>query len=178
MKFTKIISNPPFGKIGVDITNIIMDEIPHEDIVILGTRAMLCKHNERLALEYCYIEDYVLNPVIKCKWVRQIILLGYKGCCKVIPAICYRSNLKEKPNEIRVQFSYTHGGQTRISLNTLLTRSRETAVMISLSDEDYEYLKEHWAEMDYVQRFWWLHEHGLYNRFVPIDLIKNLYTEY
>lgn len=168
MKFTKIIANPPFAKIGVDITKVIMNEIPHEDIVILGTRAMLSNHNERLALEYIYIEDYILNPPTKCKWVRQIILLGYKGSCKVTPSKQYKSSTPEQPNEIRVDFSSAKGGEMRILFDTLLTRNRKTSMMISLTDEDYEYLKEHWAEMDYVERFWWLHDHGLYSRFEPI----------
>lgn len=60
MRFTKILSNPPFGKIGVDITNIIMNEIPYQDIVILGTRTMLSKYCDKLALEYAYIEGYIL----------------------------------------------------------------------------------------------------------------------
>lgn len=173
MKFTKIIANPPFAKIGVDITNIIMDKIPHEDIVILGTRAMLCKHNESLALEYCYIENYVLNPVTKCKWVRQIILLGHKGRCKVLPTTYYMSSSEVKPNEIRLAFSDFQGGQNRISLNTLLTRSRFTSFMISLSNEDFRYIKEHYDDMSYVERFWWLHDHGLYKQFVPIEEENN-----
>lgn len=173
MEFTKIIANPPFGKIGVDITNIIMDEIPHEDIVILGTRAMLCKHNERLELEYVYIEEHILDPATECKWVKQIILLGYKGRCKVVPATYYRSSSEVKPNEIRFAFSEAFRGKSRMLFETLLTRNRETSMMISLSDEDYEYLKEHWTEMDYVERFWWMHDHGLYSRFVPIQEENN-----
>lgn len=173
MKFTKIISNPPFGKIGVDITNIIMDEIPHEDIVILGTRNMLCKHNERLELEYVYIEGYTLSPVTKCKWVRQIILLGHKGRCKVLPTTYYGSTSEVKPNEIRLAFSDPRGGQNRISLKTLLKRSRFTSYILSLSDEDFRYIKEHWDDMSYVERFWWLHDHGLYKQFVPIQEENN-----
>lgn len=173
MKFTKIIANPPFGKIGVDITNIIMNEIPHQDIVILGTREMLLKHCDKLALKYCYIENYMLNPITKCKWVRQMILLGYKGSCNVLPATYYGSKSEVKPNEIRFAFSEVFRGKSRTLFDTLLTRNRKTSMMISLSDEDYEYLKEHWVEMDYVERFWWMHDHGLYNRFVPIQEENN-----
>lgn len=168
MKFTKIIANPPFGKIGVDITNIIMDKIPHEDIVILGTREMLCKHNERLELEYVYIEDYILEPVTKCKWVRQLILLGHKGRCKVVPTTYYGSSSEVKPNEIHLAFSDFQRGQNRISLNTILSRNRFTSCMLSLSDDDFRYIKEHWNDMSYVERFWWLHDHGLYKQFLPI----------
>ena len=173
MKFTKIISNPPFGKIGVGITNIIMDEIPHEDIVILGTRNMLCKHNEILELEYVYIENYILEPVTKCKWVRQIILLGHKGRCKVLPNTYYTSSSEVKPNEIRLAFRDAQGGENRTLLDTLLTRNRETSMMISLSDMDFRYIKEHWDDMSYVERFWWLHDHGLYKQFVPIQEENN-----
>lgn len=168
MNFTKILANPPFGKIGVDITNIIMNKIPHEDIVILGTRAMLCKHNEHLVLEYVYIEDYILEPVTKCKWVQQIVLLGYKGCCKVIPDITYGPNSEVKPNEIRFAFSEASRGKSRMLFDTLTTRSRLTSMMLSLTDEGYEYLKKHWNGMSYVERFWWLHDHGMYSQFIAI----------
>lgn len=62
MHFDNIISNPPYGSIGVDIVSKIMYDVPHNDISILGTRAMLCKHNKHLALEYVYIERYTLSP--------------------------------------------------------------------------------------------------------------------
>ena len=166
MNFTKIIANPPFGKIGVDITNILINEIPHEDIVTLGTRSMLCKHNEHLALEYVYIEDYILEPATKCKWVQQIILLGYKGCCKVIPDIAYGPNSEVKPNEIRFAFSEAIRGKSRMLFDTLTTRNRLTSMMLSLSDKDYEYLGSHWGGMSYVERFWWLHDHGMYSQFL------------
>lgn len=169
MKFTKIIANPPFGKIGVDITNIIMNEIPHQDIVILGTRAMLCKHNERLELEYVYIEDYILEPATKCKWVQQIVLLGCKGRCKVVPTTYYGSSSEVKPNEIRFAFSEATRGKSRMLFDTLTTRNRLTSMMLSLSDEDYEYLRTHWCDMSYIERFWWLHDHGMYSQFVPIQ---------
>ena len=146
-----------------------MNEIPHEDIVILGTRAMLLKHCDKLALEYCYIENYVLNPITKCKWVRQMILLGYKGCCKVIPSKDYEYNRPEQPNEIRFDFNSVGGGRLSESLNCLFTRSRKSSKMLSLSDEDFRYIKEHWYDMSYVERFWWLHDHGLYKQFLPIQ---------
>lgn len=100
-------------------------------------------------------------------------MLGYKGSCKVIPSKQYTSSTPEQPNEIRVDFSSVKDGQIGTSLNFLQTRNRETSMMISLSDEDYEYLKEHWAEMERVERFWWMHDHGLYSRFVPIQEENN-----
>lgn len=166
MNFDCIIANPPYGKIGCDIVNKIMYDVPYKDISLLGTLAMLGNHNKRLALEYVYIGDYVLNPVCKVKWVQQLILLGHKGSCTVVPATYYRHNEEVKPNELRIEFSSTGKGTTHETLNPLLTRNRTTSIMISVSDEDYEYIKQHWDGMSFVDRFWWLHDHGLYKRFI------------
>lgn len=165
MFFDCIIANPPYAKIGCDIVKKIMYDVPHKDISLLGTRAMLAKHNDRLALEYVYIEEYVLNPVCKVKWVSQLILLGHKGSCKVIPATCYRWK-EVKSNELRIAFSLEGKGISHETLVPLLTRNRATSLILSVSDEDYEYIKTHWDDMPYVDRFWWMHDHGLYKRFV------------
>ncbi len=166
MKPDLIIANPPYAKIGCDIVNKIMYDVPHNDISLLGTTAMLCKHNNHLALEYVYIEGYVLNPVCKVKWVQQLILLGHKGNCKAIPSKCERHNGEIKSNEIRVPFPMARAGNIHLSWETLLTRSRVTSWIISVPDEDYEYIKEHWGKMNAIQRFWWFHDHGLYKRFI------------
>lgn len=166
MTFDQIYSNPPFGKIGVDIVNKITKEIPYNDISILGTTAMLSKHNDVLALEYAYIEDYTLSPVTKCKWVAQLIMLGHKGKCDVVPSKAYSGRKEEKPNEIRISFGSSGVGKVHASLNCILTRNRDTSIIMSLSDEDYEYIKEHWDEMIDVERFWWLVDKGFYKKYV------------
>ena len=167
MKFDHIYSNPPFGKIGVDIVNKITEEIPYNDISLLGTTAMLSKHNDCLDLEYVYIEDYTLNPVTKCKWVSQLILLGHKGECDVVPSKAYCGQRKEeKPNEFRVTFGAEGSGLFYGTIYTRTTRNRDTSTILSLSDEDYEYIKKHWDEMPHVERFWWLVDRGLYKKYV------------
>lgn len=166
MFFDCIIANPPYAKIGCDIVKKIMYDVHHKDISLLGTRAMLGKHNKRLALEYVYIEEYVLNPVCKVKWVQQLILLGHKGSCKVVPATYYSYKEEVKPNELRFGFAQKGSGMLRGTLNSTITRNRATSLMLSVSDEDYEYIKTHWDDMPYVDRFWWMHDHGLYKRFV------------
>ncbi len=167
MTFDHIITNPPYGKIGCDITKTLLNDIPHKEISILGTRTMLCKHNDHLALEYVYIEDYILEPPTKCKWVSQIILLGHDGKCTIIPLTSYQGNREEeKPNELRIPFIRKTSGNIGGSINTFLTRNRATSEILSLSDEDYEYVKAHWDEMDILERFWWLHDHGFYRRFI------------
>ena len=167
MTFDCIYSNPPFGKIGVDIVNKITKEIPYNDISILGTTAMLSKHNDCLALEYTYIENYTLKPVTKCKWVGQLILLGHKGGCDVIATSRYnRITKEEKPNEIRIPFSGHAKGVVVGCIKAITTRNRDTSTIMSLSDEDYEYIKKHWDDMDYVERFWWLVDRGLYKKYV------------
>lgn len=167
MKFDHIYSNPPFGKIGVDIVNKITSEIPYNDISILGTTAMLSKHNDILALEYAYIANYTLNPVTKCKWVNQLILLGYKGECDVIAHSVYSGRAKEeRPNEIRIPFSDHTKGLIVGCTKVITTRNRDTSTILSLSDEDYEYIKEYWDDMPYVERFWWLVNMGMYKKYV------------
>ena len=167
MTYDCIYSNPPFGKIGVDIVNKITKEIPYNDISILGTTAMLSKHNDQLALEYVYIEGYTLSPVTKCKWVAQLILLGHKGKCDVISHSKYSGRAKEeRPNEVRIPFSDTGKGVVTECSKIITTRNRNTSIILSLSDEDYEYIKEHWDDMSYVERFWWLVDKGLYKKYV------------
>jgi len=167
MNFDNILANPPYGKIGCDIVNKIMHDVPHKDISLLGTVTMLGKHNKRLALEYVYIGDYVLNPVCKVKWVSQTILLGHKGSCNVVSATYYEGHrVEEKPNEIRVPFLRASSGVVRGSLKTFLVRNRATSLIMSVSDEDYEYIKTYWDGMNIIERFWWLHDHGLYKRFI------------
>ena len=164
MTFDHIYSNPPFGKIGVDIVNKITKEIPYNDISILGTTSMLSKHNDVLALEYVYIEDYTLNPVTKCKWVTQLILLGHKGKCDVIPIKCINHPKEILPNEIRTPFTARGGGRMSVSFSCITTRNRDTSIILSLSDEDYEYIKVHWDNMSRVELFWWLLDRGLYSK--------------
>ena len=166
MTFDHIYSNPPFGKIGVDIVNKITKEIPYNDISILGTTAMLSKHNDCLALEYVYIESYTLNPVTKCKWVSQLILLGYKGSCDVVPSKKCNGRKEEMPNEIRIPFSDIAKGRVMECSKIITTRNRDTSTIMSLSYEDYEYIKEHWDGMDYIQRFWFMVEKGFYKKYV------------
>lgn len=167
MKFDCIIANPPYAQIGCDIVNKLLYEVSHEDISLLGTTAMLSKHNKRLALEYAYVADYVLNPLCRVGWVQQIILLGYKGKCKAIPAKCYQGcRVGIKPNEIRIWFSSQYNGRISQSLESILTRKRETSFILSLSDDDYEYIKNHWDDMNYIERFWWFVDRGFYKRFI------------
>ena len=166
MRFDNIIGNFPYGKIGVDITNFILKEISYNDISLLGTTAMLSKHNDVLALEHVYIEGYTLSPVTKCKWVVQLILLGHKGKCDVIPGKLINHPKEIMPNEIRMAFSLRRSGNMRVTLKSILTRNRDTSIILSLSDKDYEYIKKHWDGMSYVERFWLLVDKGLYKKYV------------
>lgn len=171
MTFDNIIANPPYSKLGVDIVNKIIKEVPYRDISILGTRAMFKKHNDVLNIEYVYIENYTLSPVTKCKWVKQIILLGHKGQCSVIPKRSYDSRYvkSEQPNEIRITFSNVASGALCMTLSNILYRKQSNSVMLSLSDGDYEYIKAHWDNMTLVERFWWLHDHGFFKRYITIN---------
>lgn len=166
MTFDHIIANPPYGKIGVDITNKILNDIEYKDISILGTSAMLSKHNDCLSLEYVYIEGRTLSPITKCPWVCQLILLGHKGSCTVIKSVHIPRNMEVQPNEIRIPFNYQGSGQVRAKIDIMLTRNRNTSIIISISDKDMEYVKAHWGNMNYVERFWWLVEHRFYNKYI------------
>lgn len=171
MIFDNIIANPPYSKLGTDIVNKIIKEVSYRDISVLGTRAMFKKHNDVLDIEYIYIENHILSPVTKCKWVKQIILLGHNGQCKVIPKRSYlaRDVKSEQPNEIRITFSNEGNGMFRMTLSNLLSRKRSTSMMLSLTDSDYEYIKAHWGNMTLVERFWWLHDQGFFKRYITIN---------
>ena len=165
MTFDNIIANPPYSKIGCDITKYILGNVPYGDISMLGTRAMFRKHNDVLNIEYVYIKDWVLNLLSKVEWVKQVILLGHKGHCEVVPSKASRHHYLERPNEIRVPFILECTGDLHISLNCLLTRSRKTSNLLYLSDGDYEYITAHWDNMTSIERFWWLYDKGLYTRY-------------
>ena len=166
MTFDNIIANPPYSKIGCDITKYILDNVSYRDISMLGTREMFRKHNDVLNIEYVYITDWVLNPISKVKWVEQVILLGHKGHCEVVPTRASHHHSPERPNEIRVPFTLGYSGHFHVSLNCLLTRNIKTSYILYLSDEDYEYIKTHWGNMTYVERFWWLVDRGIYKKYV------------
>ena len=171
MTFDNIIANPPYSKIGTDIVNKIIKEVSYRDISILGTRAMFRKHNDVLNIEYVYIADYTLSPVAKCKWVQQIVLLAHKGQCSVIPR---RSRMarylkSEQPNEIRISFSNEGNGRFKMALSNILYRKRSTSTILLLNDGEYEYIKAHWDNMTGIERFWWLHDHGFFNRYITIN---------
>ena len=171
MTFDNIIANPPYSKIGTDIVNKIIKEVSYRDISILGTRAMFKKHNDVLNIEYVYITDYTLSPLTKCKWVKQIVLLGYKGQCSFIPKRSHHArDLKsEQPNEIRIPFSRECTGMFNMSLSNILYRKRSTSIILSLNDGDYEYIKKHWDNMTCIERFWWLHDHVFFNNYITIN---------
>lgn len=171
MTFDNIIANPPYSKIGCDITKYILYNVSYKDMSMLGTRAMFKKHNDVLNIEYVYIENYTLSPVTKCKWVQQLILLGHKGQCEVIPKRSYdfRRVKSEQPNEIRISFSKECTGMLNTSLSNILNRERSTSIMLSLNDGDYEYIKTYWGNMTNIERFWWLHDHGFFNSYLTIN---------
>lgn len=169
MTFDNIIANPPYSNIGAYILNKIIKEVPYRDISILGTRTIFKKHNNALNIEYVYIEDYILSPLTKCKWVKQVILLGHKGQCSFIPRRSFREPKTEQPNEIRITFSSESSGMFHMTLSNIISRKRSTSIILSLSDEGYEYIKAHWDNMTGVERFWWLHDHGFYNRYITIN---------
>lgn len=165
MTFDNLIANPPYSKLGCDITKYILENVSYRDISMLGTRAMFRKHNDVLKIEYVFIKNWVLNPLSKVKWVKQVILLGHKGHCEVVPARLSCHYCPERTNEIRLPFIQGYTGDLHISLNTLLTRNRNTSYILYLSDGDYEYLKTHWDNMVSTERFWWLHDKGFYTRY-------------
>lgn len=167
MQIDNIIANPPYGKIGVDITNHIMNQVPHKDISTLGTMAMLNKHCDKLALEYCYIENYVLNPFTKVKWVRQIILLGHTG--KTLVSEQRTHSITEKgwgephKREFRLPFMGGPNGTTRCSYECLINRSRSSSILIELTEDEWEKLKN-WDNWNPYERFLFCIEIGIYRR--------------
>ena len=169
MIFDFIMANPPYSHIGCDITKYLLEEVPHNEISLLGTTQMLSSHNDQLAMEYVYIEKNVLKPKIRFNWVQQMIVLGWTGKCKVYPTKYYSHKEEPKPNEIRITYALQGGGEIRMSVNAMLNRNRSTSVMLSLSDKDYKYFLKHWKDMDNVDRFYWLVDIGLYKSFEIVE---------
>lgn len=167
MQIDNIIANPPYGKIGVDITNHIMNQVPHKDISILGTRAMLLKHCDKLALKYCYIENYVMNPLTKVKWVSQIILLGHNGKTLVSEqrTHCIKEKDWEEPHkrEFRIPFMESSSGNLRHSYKCIKSRSRSTSLIVELTEDEWEKLKN-WDNWNPYERFLFCIEIGMYRR--------------
>lgn len=77
-----ILSNPPYGKIGVDITKQLMENHNDSQMAILGTKSMFNKYYNQIALEYVQVGEYQYDPkggkTRKMDWnVSQAILLGW-----------------------------------------------------------------------------------------------------
>lgn len=137
-----ILSNPPYGKIGVDITKYLMANHNDSQMSILGTKGMFNKHYRTVALEYVQVGEYQYDPkggkTKKLSWgVKQAILLGWhrKGhtWTEVIPkGTLYRGsdvrlNSKHAPFMDRL-FSLRNvpvycsgGGNTHIRTNLVCT---------------------------------------------------------
>lgn len=77
-----IISNPPYGNVGVDITKHLMANHNDSQMAILGTKGMFNKHYGTVALEYVQVDEYQYDPkggkTKRLDWgVSQAILLAW-----------------------------------------------------------------------------------------------------
>lgn len=76
MTFDNIIANPPYGKIGVDITKAVIKQNPDSNYAMLGTRNMFKPfYADTLACAFVQIGTYELGSNKKLDWgVEQAIL--------------------------------------------------------------------------------------------------------
>lgn len=86
MNFDCILANPPYAKIGCDITKHLMEQCPDSNYAMLGTRSMFKPfYADTLACQFVQIGKYELGSNIKLDWgVEQAILLATNGWTEVI----------------------------------------------------------------------------------------------
>ena len=86
MNFDCIIANPPYAKIGCDITKKVIENNPDSNYAMLGTRSMFKPfYADTLACAFVQIGKYELGSNVKLDWgVEQAILLATNGWTEVI----------------------------------------------------------------------------------------------
>ena len=86
MNFDCILANPPYGKIGVDITRNVIKQNPDSNYAMLGTRSMFKPfYADTLACQFVQIGKYELGSNQKLDWVvEQAILLATNGWTEVV----------------------------------------------------------------------------------------------
>ena len=86
MRFDCILANPPYEKIGCDITKKVIENNPDSNYAMLGTRSMLKPfYADTLACAFVQIGRYELGSNVKLDWgVEQAILLATNGWTEVI----------------------------------------------------------------------------------------------
>lgn len=86
MKFGNIIANPPYAKIGCDITRKVIEQNPDSNYAMLGTRSMFKPfYADTLACQFVQIGQYELGSNNKLDWgVQQAILLATNGWTEVV----------------------------------------------------------------------------------------------
>lgn len=86
MNFDCIIANPPYAKIGCDITRKVIEQNPDSNYAMLGTRSMLKPfYADTLACQFVQIGRYELGSNNKLDWgVQQAILLATNGWTQVV----------------------------------------------------------------------------------------------
>lgn len=86
MNFDCIIANPPYAKIGCDITKNVIKQNPDSNYAMLGTRSMFKPfYADTLACQFVQIGKYELGSNVKLDWgVEQAILLATNGWTEVV----------------------------------------------------------------------------------------------
>ena len=86
MNFDCIIANPPYSKIGCDITKNVIKQNPDSNYAMLGTRSMFkAFYKDTLACAFVQIGRYELGSNQKLDWgVEQAILLATNGWTEVV----------------------------------------------------------------------------------------------
>ena len=86
MKFDCILANPPYAKVGCDITKKVIEQNPDSNYAMLGTRSMFKPfYADTLACAFVQIGRYELGSNQKLDWgVEQAILLATNGWTEVV----------------------------------------------------------------------------------------------
>lgn len=139
-----ILSNPPYGKVGVDITKHLMANHNDSQMAILGTKNMFNKHYRTVALEYVQVGEYQYDlkggKTKRLDWgVKQAILLAWHCKGRTWTEVIPRGHVyggHNVPIRVDLMYAVTGGsvGQNGIDLTCLLRNVDEYCISVSKSD--------------------------------------------
>jgi len=131
-----LIANPPYSKIGVDISRRLLAH--GKQVVYLGTPTMVKVNHRNVSAECCYIQGYAVRGDYyeKLNWVAQTIWLAYPGSCRYIQKRT-KTNSITSPWNIRVGFSmHIKGWNDYRDRNVLLHRNPKTSDILNCDNEE------------------------------------------
>lgn len=80
MCFDKLFVNCPFGAVGVEMMNYLLDTFPQSNISAFGTPSMFNKHYDKLSVQLAVIYEEIYGMGYRLDWgTRQAMLIATNG---------------------------------------------------------------------------------------------------